>query len=130
MSEFNKTIRCTESSAAQFRDLVKADPELSRIVQQLQAQNMFPGLRAMSITLRGSRELIEQGLKAWPAPTPNQPQQACAVDALQQDNGCAGEQAATQPGNRYSREGRLMGCAESPFSARVQAPRIGNRQAR
>lgn len=62
-----KTIRCTEDNAAQFQQLVKNDPELLALVQALQAQGLFPGLRAMSITLTGTAAQQALGLAAWPA---------------------------------------------------------------
>lgn len=45
------TIRCTEANAPEFRALVKAWPELGDLVAQLQAQDLFPGLRGLSVTL-------------------------------------------------------------------------------
>lgn len=61
-----RTIRCTEENAKAFQDLVKADAELLNLVQQLQAQGMFPGLRAMSITITGDEQTLAKGLDAWP----------------------------------------------------------------
>lgn len=57
-----QTIKCTQANAADFQQLVKTDPELLALVQSLQAQNMFPGLRAMQITLTGAPEQVAQGL--------------------------------------------------------------------
>lgn len=69
----SKTIRCTEANAKEFQDLVKSDAELLNLVQQLQAQtapdgrSMFPGLRAMSVTLTGDEKTLAKGLGAWPS---------------------------------------------------------------
>jgi len=43
---------------------VKAWPALHALVQHLQAQDLFPGLRAMRITLTGSEAFVSQGLGA------------------------------------------------------------------
>lgn len=60
----SKTIVCTEENAAEFQKVVRAWPELHALVQGLQADNLFPGLRAMRITLTGSAEQRAQGLAA------------------------------------------------------------------
>lgn len=59
-----RTIRCTQENGAQFQKVVRAWPELSALVASLQAQNLFPGLRAASITLTGSEEHCAKGLAA------------------------------------------------------------------
>ena len=59
-----KTIACTPANAAQMQRLVKAWPELHALVQHLQAQELFPGLRGLSITLTGSDEHVARGLGA------------------------------------------------------------------
>lgn len=61
-----RTIRCTEHNAADFQRMVKQTPELLDMVQFLQKQNMFPGLRAMTITLTGKPELVAKGLEGVP----------------------------------------------------------------
>lgn len=61
-----RTIRCTPENAKAFQDLVKADAELLDLVQQLKAQGMFPGLRAMSVTITGDDDTLAKGLGAWP----------------------------------------------------------------
>lgn len=66
-----RTIRTTESNAKEVQQLVKADPQLLALVQNLQAQGLFPGLRAISFTLEGTPEHCAQGLAAWPAQNPN-----------------------------------------------------------
>jgi hypothetical protein len=68
-----RTIRCNADNAAEFQALVKSDPELLAIVKHLQASGLFPGLRAMSITLTGSAAQQAQGLAAWAASIPASP---------------------------------------------------------
>lgn len=46
------TIVCTRENAAEFRDLIKSWPELGEVVEVLQEQNLFPGLRAMRVGFR------------------------------------------------------------------------------
>jgi hypothetical protein len=65
----SRTIRTTESNAKQVQQLVKADPQLHALVQSLQAQGLFPGLRAVTFHLAGTPEHCAQGLDAWPAAT-------------------------------------------------------------
>lgn len=67
-----RTIKCTEANAKEFQTLVKNDPELLALVQDLQSQGVFPGLRSMSITVSGDAETMANGLGAWP--TKNAPQ--------------------------------------------------------
>lgn len=62
-----RTIKCTPENAKEFQALVKNDPELLSLVRSLQEQNLFPGLRAMSITITGDEETLAKGLAAWPA---------------------------------------------------------------
>lgn len=50
--------------------MVKNDPALLALVQSLQAQGMFPGLRAMSLTLSGPAEQRALGVGAWAAAAP------------------------------------------------------------
>ncbi len=69
-----RTIRCTAENAKEFQELVKADPELLALVQGLQAQNLFPGLRGLSVTVTGDEKTLAKGLGAWPAQ--NAPQAA------------------------------------------------------
>lgn len=59
-----RTIRCTPENGAQMQKVVRAWPELHALVQSLQAQDLFPGLRAVQITLTGSAEHCAQGLAA------------------------------------------------------------------
>ena len=58
----SRVIRCTEANAADFRALVNGWPELKALVQHLQAQDLFPGLRGMQVTLTGTPEWVGQGL--------------------------------------------------------------------
>lgn len=59
-----RTIRCTPDNAKDVQHLVKTDPQLHALVQSLQAQGMFPGLRAVSFTLTGPPEHCAKGLQA------------------------------------------------------------------
>ena len=59
-----KVIQCTEQNAADFQKVVRAWPELQALVRHLQSQDLFPGLRAMRITLTGSAEHCGKGLHA------------------------------------------------------------------
>lgn len=59
-----RTIRCTRENGAQFQKVVRAWPELHALVKDLQAQDLFPGLSAASITLTGSAEHCARGLSA------------------------------------------------------------------
>jgi len=60
----SRTIACTPENAAQMQQVVKAWPELHALVQSLQAQDLFPGLRAMQIKLTGTPEHLAKGLGA------------------------------------------------------------------
>ena len=59
-----RTIACTADNAAQFQQLVKSWPELHALVQSLQAQDLFPGLRGLTATLSGPPDVLAQGLAA------------------------------------------------------------------
>ena len=59
-----KTIRCTPENAPQMRQVVAHWPELDALVRNLQAQNLFPGLRALEITLQGDQSWCGKGLAA------------------------------------------------------------------
>lgn len=65
-SQAERVIRCTEHNAKAFQQIIKSTPELLALVQSLQAQNLFPGLRAMTIAITGSPQIVAQGLAAWP----------------------------------------------------------------
>jgi len=47
-----------------MQQMVKQWPELHALVQHLQAQDLFPGLRALTVTLKGSEALLGKGLAA------------------------------------------------------------------
>lgn len=59
-----RVIRCTPENAKAMAGVVKNWPELHALVQTLQAQDLFPGLRAMQITITGSAEAVAKGLDA------------------------------------------------------------------
>ena len=65
-----RTIRCTEHNVGQFRAMVKSCPRLTALVEDLQAQGFFPGLRSMTVTLEGPPEYLARGLSAWAEATP------------------------------------------------------------
>ncbi|MBB6578459.1 hypothetical protein HNP33_002541 [Comamonas odontotermitis] len=55
-------VRCTESNAADFRQLVSEWPSLAATVASLQKQGLFPGLRGMQITLTGDQQFVDGGV--------------------------------------------------------------------
>ena len=59
-----RTIRCTPDNARDMQQMVKQWPQLHDLVQNLQAQGMFPGLRALSVTLTGPAEFVAGGIGA------------------------------------------------------------------
>ena len=59
-----KVIRCTPENAKAMAGVVKNWPELHALVQDLQAQDLFPGLRNLQITLTGSEAFTAKGLDA------------------------------------------------------------------
>ena len=67
-----RTIRCTPENARDMQQVVKNWPELHRLVQHLQAQELFPGLRGLQITLTGPQSYVDRGLAALlPENAPN-----------------------------------------------------------
>lgn len=62
--EKKRVIGCTPENAAQMKCVVQGWPQLHGLVKQLQAADLFPGMRAMQITLTGSAEFVGQGLDA------------------------------------------------------------------
>lgn len=60
----SRTIRCTKDNAAEMQRLVKNCPGMLALVQHLQANNLFPGLRSVSITLTGPESFVAGGLGA------------------------------------------------------------------
>ena len=61
-----RTIKCTEQNAPAMQQIVKATPGLLSLVKKLQEQNLFPGLRAMTVTITGTPDIVAKGLDAWP----------------------------------------------------------------
>lgn len=61
-----RKISCTPENVEDFRAMVQRWPELAAMVRALQAQNLFPGLRAMQITLTGGENTLAKGLAAIP----------------------------------------------------------------
>lgn len=59
-----RVIRCDESNAAEFAELVNGWPELKALVRRLRADDLFPGLRGMQVTLSGTPECVAKGLAA------------------------------------------------------------------
>lgn len=59
-----RVIRCTPENAPQMQQVVKNWPELHALVKDLQAANLFPGLRGLQITLSGPPEYVGKGLAA------------------------------------------------------------------
>lgn len=62
--EKKRVIGCTPENAAQMKRVVQGWPQLHGLVKQLQEADLFPGLRAVQITLTGSAEFVGQGLDA------------------------------------------------------------------
>ena len=59
-----RTIRCTPDNAREMQQVVKNWPELHALVQHLQAQDLFPGLRGLTVTLTGPESFVGKGLGA------------------------------------------------------------------
>ncbi len=62
--EEKRVIACTPENAGQMKRVVQGWPQLHGLVKQLQAADLFPGMRAMQITLTGSAAFVGQGLDA------------------------------------------------------------------
>ena len=73
-------IRCTPENAGEMRALVQRWPELHALVQQLQAAQLFPGLRSLQISLTGAPQWVAQGLGAPLPENAPQPRQTTAKD--------------------------------------------------
>lgn len=54
----------TPDNAREMASAVKDWPELHDLVKGLQAQDLFPGLRGLRITITGDDQLLAQGLGA------------------------------------------------------------------
>lgn len=74
-----RTIRTTLENAAQVQKLVKNSPQLLAMVQSLQSQGLFPGLRGFTFTLTGTPEHCASGLDGVAA---------ALADAKQKDAAC------------------------------------------
>lgn len=57
-----RVIGATPENAAQMRAAIRAWPELHALVQQLQADGLFPGLRGVQFGLTGAPEWVAGGL--------------------------------------------------------------------
>lgn len=84
--EQKRVIRCTPDNVQDFRALVNRWPELKALVQGLQAQGHFPGLRAMQITLTGDAQWVGKGLAAVKAE--NAASAATAVTPCKEGTAC------------------------------------------
>ena len=73
-SSITRRIAITPDNAAQARALVQRWPALDSLVRSLQAADMFPGLRCLTVTLTGPEEWVGKGLAAV------QPQNAPQAD--------------------------------------------------
>ena len=60
----SRTIRCTPDNARDMQQMVKQWPDLHDLVQHLQAQNLFPGLRGLTVTLNGPESFVAGGIGA------------------------------------------------------------------
>lgn len=69
--QLERTIRCTPDNEAEFRAAIKSDPHLLQLMKGLQAQGVFPGLRAVTLTVTGDAQTVARGLAALH--TPEQP---------------------------------------------------------
>lgn len=61
---FTRRIVCTPANAPAMQQMVKQWPQLHMLVQHLQAQNVFPGLRGLSVTLTGGQTFVDAGVDA------------------------------------------------------------------
>lgn len=59
-----KVFTCTPANQREMAAAVKAWPQLHALVKDLQAADLFPGLRAMRIRLTGNESFVAQGLGA------------------------------------------------------------------
>ena len=59
-----RTIRCTPDNAREMQQMVKQWPELHALVQDLQAHDLFPGLRGLSVTLTGAESFVAGDIAA------------------------------------------------------------------
>lgn len=59
-----RTIRCTPDNAREMQQMVKQWPDLHALVQGLQEQDLFPGLRNLTVTLTGPESFVARGIDA------------------------------------------------------------------
>lgn len=59
-----RVLRPTLETAGQWRAAIARWPELAGLIRQTQAQGLFPGLRALRITLTGAPQWVAKGLDA------------------------------------------------------------------
>jgi hypothetical protein len=57
-----RTIVCTPENAHEFRALARRWPEFGQLIEDLKAQDLFPGLRAARITIEGDEKQLARGL--------------------------------------------------------------------
>lgn len=62
MVEEKRVIACTQENVAQMRRIVENWPALHELVDGLQKQGCFPGLRGLQITLTGHPSALARGL--------------------------------------------------------------------
>lgn len=62
MVEEKRVIACTQENVAQMRRIVQNWPALHDLVDGLQKQGCFPGLRGLQITLTGHPSVLARGL--------------------------------------------------------------------
>ena len=60
--EMKRTIVCTPENAHEFRALARRWPEFGQLIEDLKAQDLFPGLRAARITIEGDEKQLARGL--------------------------------------------------------------------
>lgn len=57
-------IRCSADNARQMRAFVRSWPALDSLVAGLHADGLIEGMRAVTVTLQGPGEWVDQGLAA------------------------------------------------------------------
>lgn len=63
----SRTIVAAPDNAAAMQAAIRGWPELHALVQRLQADGLFPGLRGMQFTLTGAPDWVAGGLASLPA---------------------------------------------------------------
>lgn len=130
--QLERTIRCTPDNEAEFRAAIKSDPHLLQLMKGLQAQGVFPGLRAVTLTVTGDA-MLKPLRVAWPrcthpnnphekSPHPTQFVQPLARNnvrrSAQRSSGCQSEKVLSGLGK--------SGCAEALNFSRLRGRGIGN----